>query len=195
MRKAIYERRTKETDIRISLNIDGSGECKISSEVNFFNHMIETFARHGLFDIEAKITGDLDVDQHHTIEDVGICIGMAFKEALRDKLGIHRSGFYIHAMDEALALVAIDISGRPHYKFQGKFKNKKVGDFNVELIEDFFNAFSNAICAAVHIKIFYGRSDHHKIEAIFKAFGKAMKEACKIEERMKNKLPSTKELI
>ncbi len=195
MRKTYYHRKTKETEIKIELNIDGAGDYQINSGVNFFNHMLESFTKHGLFDIKAEIEGDLDIDQHHTIEDVGISLGEAFKQALGDKQGINRSGFFIQAMDEALALVAVDLSGRPAFRFQGKFKNKKINDFNIELMEDFFEGFSNSLGASVHIKLFYGRSDHHKIEAIFKAFGKAMREACQINERIKDKIPSTKGLL
>lgn len=195
MRKTSYERETKETKIRIELNVDGTGECSIESGIGFFDHMIGAFAKHGLFNIKAEVRGDIDVDQHHTIEDFGISLGSAFKEALGKKLGINRSGFFIYPMDEVLALVSVDICGRPFFRFNGKFKNKKVGGFDVELIDDFFEGFANSLGAAVHIILFYGRSDHHKLEAIYKAFGKAMKEACKIEERAKEKMPSTKGVI
>lgn len=195
MRKACYERKTEETKISIELNIDGTGECRVESGISFFDHMIGAFAKHGLFDIKAEVSGDLGVDQHHTIEDFGISLGSAFKEALGKKLGINRSGFFIYPMDEALALVSVDISGRSFFKFQGKFKNKMVGGFDVELMEDFFEGFANSLDAAIHIILFYGRSDHHKLEAIYKAFGKAMKEACQIDERAKGRIPSTKGVI
>ena len=192
MRTATVERKTKETQIKIKLNIDGSGKSRIISEIGFLNHMLETFAKHGLFDIEAKIKGDLHVDQHHTVEDTGIVLGEAFKKALGDKRGIKRAGFFIFPMDEALVMTAVDISGRPYLKMDAKFKSKKVGNLQVDLLEDFFQGFAVSLGANLHIKIYYGRSDHHKIEAMFKAFGKALKEACEIEERLKNEIPSTK---
>jgi imidazoleglycerol-phosphate dehydratase len=195
MRTANIKRETKETQINIKLNIDGSGESKISSKIGFLNHMLETFAKHGLFDIDAKIRGDLDVDQHHTVEDTGVVLGGAFKIGLGDRRGIKRAGFSIFPMDDSLAMVSIDLSGRPYLRMDAKFKNKKVGDLSTELLEDFFQGFVNSLGANLHIKIYYGRSDHHKIEAIFKALGMSLKQACEVEIRAKNKIPSTKGAI
>jgi len=178
MRKATVHRKTKETDIVIKLVIDGSGKSDIKSGIGFFDHMMKTFCVHGLFDIESHIRGDLHVDQHHTIEDVGIALGCAFKEALGNKGGINRAGFFVYPMDDSLAITAIDISGRPYLKFDAKFKNKKVGDMRTELVEDFFQGFTSSLMATLHIKLYYGRSDHHKIESIFKSFARSMKEAC-----------------
>jgi imidazoleglycerol-phosphate dehydratase len=157
--------------------------------------MLETFAKHGLFDIDAKIRGDLDVDQHHTVEDTGVVLGGAFNIGLGDRRGIKRAGFSIFPMDDSLAMVSIDLSGRPYLRMDAKFKNKKVGDLSTELLEDFFQGFVNSLGANLHIKIYYGRSDHHKIEAIFKALGMSLKQACEVEIRAKNKIPSTKGAI
>lgn len=195
MRTATVERNTKETQIKITLNIDGAGKSRVVSEIGFLNHMLETFAKHGIFDLEAEIHGDLQVDQHHTVEDSGIVLGEAFKKALAEKRGIKRAGFFIYPMDEALATVAVDISGRPFLKWDTKFKNKKVGDLSTELLEDFFQGFAKALGANLHVLVHYGRSDHHKIEAIFKALAKAMKTACEVEKRLKNEIPSTKGLL
>lgn len=195
MRVSNIERDTKETHIKIRLNIDGSGKSKIASEMGFFNHMLETFAKHGLFDVRAEIKGDTKVDQHHSVEDVGIGLGNAFKSALGNKKGLKRAGFFIYPMDEALVMAAIDISGRPYLKMDAKFGNKKVGDLPTELLEDFFQGFVSSLGATLHIQVYYGRSDHHKIEALFKAFGKALKEACEVEKRLKNQVPSTKGIL
>jgi len=195
MRVASIERNTKETQIKVKLNIDGSGQSKIVSEIGFLNHMLETLAKHGLFDISAEIKGDIKVDQHHTIEDVGIALGNAFKNALGEKKGLKRAGFFFYPMDESLATTVIDISGRPYLKMEAKFKNRMVGDFSTEVLEDFFQGFVSSLGATLHIKVHHGRSDHHKIEAIFKALGKSLKEACEIEERSGNEIPSTKGVI
>ncbi len=192
MRIANIERKTKETFIRMTVNIDGSGKSSIISEIGFLNHMLETFAHHGIFDLEANIKGDIHVDQHHTVEDTGITLGEVIRKALGDKKGIKRAGFFTFPMDESLASVAIDISGRPFLKWDVKFQNKKVGDLSTELLEDLFSGFASSLGANLHIKIHYGRSDHHKIEAIFKALAKAMKIACEVEDRLNNKIPSTK---
>ncbi len=193
MRSAQIDRKTKETQIRIKLDLDGTGNGKIISDIGFLNHMLETFAKHGLFDVTAEIKGDLKVDQHHTVEDTGIALGQAFKSALGDKKGIKRAGFFVYPMDESLAMAAVDLSGRPHLRMEAKFKNRKVGDFNVDVLEDFFQGFVSALGANLHIRVYHGRSDHHKIEAIFKAFGKALKEACEIEKRAG--IPSTKGVL
>lgn len=195
MRTSKINRKTKETDIKIKLNIDGKGKSQIKTPIGFFSHMLEAFAKHGLFDIKIDAKGDLEVDQHHTVEDVGIVLGQAFKEALGDKKGINRAGYFIYPMDESLAIVALDLSGRPYLKFNAKFKRRFCGDFDTDLLEDFFYGFSVGLGANIAVKIDYGRSDHHKIEALFKAFAKSMKTACSKDKRALNELPSTKELI
>jgi len=191
MRTADINRKTKETSIKIKLDLDGSGQSKITGDIGFLNHMLETLAKHGRFDLEAEITGDLKVDQHHTIEDTGITLGQAFKSALNEKKGIKRAGFFVFPMDESLAMASADISGRPYLKIEAKFKNKKVGDFNTDTLTDFFMGFCSALGASLHIKV-YGRSDHHKIEAIFKATGRALKECCELEGE---EIPSTKGVL
>jgi len=192
MRSAEVKRQTKETNIKIKINLDHSGKPQITSKIGFLNHMLETFAHHSLFEINADIKGDLHVDQHHLIEDTGITFGEAFKKALGNKRGIKRTGFFVYPMDEALAMVVVDISGRPFLKMDAKFKRKRVGDFDIDTLEDFFRGFVTSLCATLHLRVYYGRSDHHKIESIFKAFGKAMKDACAMEPRMRNRIPSTK---
>ena len=194
-RIAHIERNTKETEIKIALIIEGTGKSEINSEIGFFNHMLELMSKHGLFDLKAQIKGDLEVDQHHTVEDTGLALGKAFDTALEDKRGIKRSGFFIHPMDEALAMVAIDISGRPFVKLDAGLLGNEVGDFTAVLLEDFFHGFATSLGAAIHVQVYYGRSDHHRMESIFKAFGKALKNACKIEERIRNEILSTKGTI
>ena len=195
MRRAKIERKTRETDIEIGLNIDGKGKYEIKTPIGFFTHMLEAFAKHGLFDIKLTAKGDLEVDQHHTVEDVGIALGQVFKEALGDKKGINRAGYFIFPMDEALAIVALDISGRPYLKFDAKFSRRFCGDFDTDLLEDFFYGFSVGLGANIAIMVKYGRSGHHKIEALFKAFTKALKTACSKDKRALEELPSTKGLI
>jgi imidazoleglycerol-phosphate dehydratase len=195
MRIAEINRETKETKIKLKVNVDGTGLCSVASVIGFLDHMLNTFAKHGLFDISGEIKGDIHVDQHHVIEDTGIALGQAFKNALANKKGIERAGFFIYPMDETLAMVAIDISGRPYLKMDAKFKRKKVGDINTDLIEDFLQGFAAALEATVHVKIYYGRSDHHKAEAIFKALGKALKQACEVDQRVKGEVPSTKGML
>jgi imidazoleglycerol-phosphate dehydratase len=195
MRKATVERKSKETQIKIKLNIDGTGRSNVASDIGFFNHLLETFAKHGLFDIDARIKGDIHVDQHHMVEDTGIAIGETFKQALGAKKGIKRAGFFVYPMDESLVMVAVDISGRPYLKIDAKFLNKKVGDFSTDSLEDFFQGFISSLGATLHIRVYYGRSDHHKIEAIFKALGKALKAACEKDKRLKNEIPSTKGIL
>jgi imidazoleglycerol-phosphate dehydratase len=195
MRKSKIERSTKETQIKVSLNIDGTGKSKINSEIGFLNHMLETFAKHGLFDLDADIKGDLIVDQHHTVEDIGIVLGEAFKKALGDKKGIKRAGFFIYPMDESLVMTSLDISGRAFLKFDSTFKTKKIGDLDTDVVEDFFQGFTSALLANLHVKVHYGRSDHHKVEAIFKSLAKSLLMACEIEKRIKNKIPSTKGIL
>ena len=190
MRKAEISRKTRETDIQIKLNIDGIRQCKICSDIGFLVHMLETFSRHGLFDIEARIKGDIHIDQHHTLEDTGFVLGEAFKEALGDKIGIKRAGFFAYPMDDSLATVAIDIGGRSYLRFEAKLKNKKIGELETNTLEDFFYGFASGLLANLHIKVEYGRSDHHKVEAIFKAFAKAVNMACEIGKQ--GSFPPTK---
>ena len=195
MRTAKISRKTKETGIEAILNIEGKGKYKIKTPIGFFTHMLESFAKHGLFDIMLDVKGDLQVDQHHIIEDTGIVLGQAFKKSLGDKKGINRAGYFIFPMDEALAIFALDISGRPYLKFDAKFRRRYCGDFDTDLLEDFFYGFSIGLSANLAVQIKYGRSDHHKIEALFKAFAKAMKTACSKDKRALKELPSTKGMI
>src|SRR5450631_2653773 len=194
-RKASVERITKETQIRGSLTVDGQGTYQISTGIRFFDHMLELFAKHGGFDLKLKATGDLDVDQHHTVEDVGIALGQLFAKALGDRKGINRAGYFVLPMDETLAVVAIDLGGRPALVYKDRVKVRMVGDLQTELVEDFFGGFVNHAGANLHAKVLYGRSNHHKIEAIFKCFARAMKFACSTDKRLKDQLPSTKGLL
>ena len=189
------KRNTTETQIALTLNIDGQGKYQVSTGIRFFDHMLELFTHHGGFDLQLKCTGDLDVDQHHTVEDVGIALGEAFLKALGDKKGIMRAGYFVMAMDETLAVAAVDLSGRVAYVVDDKVKVRLVGDFQAELLADFFDGFARGAKANVHVKTMYGRSNHHKIEAIFKAFARAMRAACSKDERMREMLPSTKGLL
>src|SRR3989338_8262742 len=175
MRTAKIERKTKETEISLKMNIDGKGKFTIKTSIGFLDHMLEIFAKNALFDLEIKAAGDLEVDQHHLIEDLGITLGQALKQALGDKKGINRAGYFAYPMDEALSVLALDISGRPNLKFKCDFKRRKIGDFDSDLAFDFFKALTDNAETTLHILNQYGRNDHHKIESIFKAFGKAMK--------------------
>src|SRR5579864_462135 len=195
MRKASIERVTTETQIKLALTIEGSGRYEVSTGIRFLDHMLELFARHGAFNLKLKATGDLDVDQHHTVEDVGIALGEAFNKALGDKKGIMRAGYFVMPMDETLAVAAVDLSGRVAYVVDDKVKVRLVGDFQSELLADFFDGFARGAKANVHVKTMYGRSNHHKIETIFKAFARALQEACSRDERMREMLPSTKGLL
>jgi imidazoleglycerol-phosphate dehydratase len=195
MRKAALERNTAETKIALSLKIEGKGRYEIATGIRFFDHMLELFTRHGAFDLKLKCDGDLDVDQHHTVEDVGITLGQAFAKALGDKRGILRSGYFVMPMDETLAVAAIDLSGRSAVAVDTKVNVRLVGDLQTELVDDFFEAFSRGALANVHIKVMYGRSNHHKIEASFKAFAKALRFACAKDKRLAAVLPSTKGLL
>jgi imidazoleglycerol-phosphate dehydratase len=195
MRKATIERTTKETDIRIALTIDGKGRHKVSTGIRFFDHMLELFAHHGGFDLELKAKGDLDVDQHHTVEDVGIGLGQAFAQALGSKRGILRAGYFLMPMDETLGLAAVDFSGRTAAVIDTKVKTRLVGDLQSELVYDFFEGFARGAHANVHLKTLYGRSNHHKIEALFKAFARALRAACWRDKQMARLLPSTKGLL
>ena len=194
-RKASVERITKETQIRGSLVIDGQGTYQVSTGIRFFDHMLELFAKHGGFDLTLKATGDLDVDQHHTVEDVGIVLGQLFAKALGDRKGINRAGYFVLPMDETLAVVAVDLGGRPALAYQDRVRVRLVGDLQTELVEDFFGGFVNHAGANLHAKVLYGRSNHHKIEAIFKCFARAMRYACSTDPRLKDQLPSTKGLL
>ncbi|MCZ2154426.1 MAG: imidazoleglycerol-phosphate dehydratase HisB [Bryobacterales bacterium] len=195
MRTASLERITKETQIRGSLKIEGRGVYDISTGIRFFDHMLELFTKHGGFDLTLHATGDLDVDQHHTVEDVGIALGQLFAKALGDRKGINRAGYFVQTMDETLAVVAVDLGGRPYHVVDAKVRTRLVGDLQSELLEDFFHAFSVHALANVHVKTLYGRSNHHKVEAIFKGFARAMRYACSTDERLKDLLPSTKGLL
>ena len=195
IRKASVERITKETQIRGSLVIDGQGTYQISTGIRFFDHMLELFAKHGGFDLKLNATGDLDVDQHHTVEDVGIALGQLFAKALGDRKGINRAGYFVLPMDETLAVVAVDLGGRPALVYQNRVRVRLVGDLQTELVEDFFGGFVNHAGANLHAKVLYGRSNHHKIEAIFKCFARAMRYACSKDARLKKQLPSTKGLL
>ena len=195
VRIGTVKRDTTETQIALTLNVDGQGTYKVSTGIRFFDHMLELFTRHGGFDLELKVTGDLDVDQHHTVEDTGIALGEAFAEALGDKKGILRAGYFVMAMDETLAVAAVDLSGRVAYVVDDQVTVPLVGDLQTELVADFFDGFARGAKANVHLKTMYGRSNHHKIEAIFKAFARAMRGACSRDDRMRELLPSTKGLL
>ena len=195
MRKADVERITKETQIRGSLKIEGRGRYDISTGIRFLDHMLELFSKHGGFDLTLHATGDLDVDQHHTVEDAGIVLGQLFAKALGDRRGINRAGYFVLPMDETLAVVAVDLGGRPALAYKDLVKTRLVGDLQTELVEDFFGGFVNHAGANLHARVLYGRSNHHKIEAIFKCFARAMRYACSKDQRLKEQLPSTKGLL
>lgn len=195
MRTARLHRKTNETDIRIVLRLDGSGRYRISTGIRFLDHMLELFARHGGFDLEISASGDLDVDQHHTVEDAGIALGEAFDSALGDKRGILRAGYFLMPMDETLGLAAVDLGGRSHAAVETKVRARLVGDLQTELVHDFFEGFARGARANVHLKVMYGRSSHHKIEALFKAFARALRVACSRDRRLQRMLPSTKGLL
>jgi imidazoleglycerol-phosphate dehydratase len=195
MRKARLLRNTKETSINIALTIEGRGCHKISTGIRFFDHMLELFAHHGGFDLELAANGDLDVDQHHTVEDVGIALGQAFAQALGGKRGILRAGYFVMPMDETLGLAAVDFSGRAAAVVDTKVRVRLVGDLQTELVHDFFDGFARGAQANVHARVLYGRSNHHKIEALFKAFARAVRAACWRDKQMARLLPSTKGLL
>ena len=179
-------RKTKETDIAITINLDGQGKNQIDTGIPFFDHMLNGFARHGLFDLDVKVVGDLEVDCHHTVEDTGIVLGQAIAEALGDKAGIKRYGSFLLPMDETLALCAIDLSGRPYLNFQAEFPTEHIGGLDTEMIKEFFYAVSYSAAMNLHLKIMYGGNSHHMAEALFKAFGKALDAATMEEPRMKD---------
>jgi imidazoleglycerol-phosphate dehydratase len=194
-RTSIVERHTAETRIDIQLVIEGRGQYQISTGIRFFDHMLELFTRHGAFNLELKCDGDLDVDQHHTVEDVGIALGEAFDRALGDRRGILRAGYFLMPMDETLAIAAVDLSGRAAFAVDTKVRTRLVGDLQTELVTDFFEGFARGARANVHVKTMYGRSNHHKIEAIFKAFARALRVACSKDKQLGDMLPSTKGLL
>ena len=194
-RSARFDRRTTETQIRGRLTIDGSGRYDIRTGVRFLDHMLELFARHGGFDLVLDATGDLDVDQHHTVEDVGIVLGEAVLAALGDRRGINRAGYFVMPMDETLAVAAVDLGGRPYAAVDLKLRVRRVGDLQSELVHDFFEGFASAARANVHVKVLYGRSSHHHVEAVFKAFARALRVACARDARLARMLPSTKGLL
>jgi imidazoleglycerol-phosphate dehydratase len=194
-RSASFDRRTTETQIAGTLVVDGEGKYDVRTGIRFFDHMLELFIRHGGFNLKLRATGDLDVDQHHTVEDVGIVLGEAVTAALGDRKGINRAGYFVMPMDETLAVVAIDLSGRPHAVVDLKVKTRLVGDLQTELVHDFFDGFAMGARANVHAKVLYGRSSHHHVEAIFKAFARALRVACARDARLARMLPSTKGLL
>jgi imidazoleglycerol-phosphate dehydratase len=195
MRTASLRRTTNETDIRMRVNLDGRGKAKVSTGIRFLDHMLDLVARHGAMDLEITAKGDLDVDQHHTVEDLGIALGEAVKKALGNKKGILRAGYFLMPMDETLAAAAIDFSGRAHCVCQWRFSARIVGDLQTELVEDFFRGFAQAAAANVHLKLVYGRSSHHQVEALFKAFARALRFAATRDRQLMRVLPSTKGLL
>jgi len=195
MRSASIRRDTKETRIRGTLKIEGRGRYDISTGIRFLDHMLDLFAKHGGFDLVLHAEGDLDVDQHHTVEDTGIVLGQLFDRALGDRKGINRAGYFVMPMDETLAIVAVDFGGRPALVYRDLVRVRLVGDLQSELVEDFFGGFAQHAHANLHVKVLYGRSNHHKLEAVFKGFARAMKYACSRDARLKDQLPSTKGLL
>ena len=195
MRRAVVNRVTTETQIALKLTLDGKGRYKVSTGIRFFDHMLELVTRHGGFDLELRANGDLDVDQHHTVEDVGIALGEAVSAALGNRRGINRAGYFVMPMEETLGVAAIDLSGRVHAVTDLRLKVTNVGDLQSELVGDFFDGFAQGARANVHVKVLYGRSSHHQIEAIFKAFARALRYACSRDRRLAKVLPSTKELL
>lgn len=195
MRTSEINRKTAETDIRLSLNLDGKGESKIDTGCGFLNHMLTLFAKHGRFDLDVTCKGDVDVDYHHTVEDAGICLGQAFSEALGDKKGITRYGNMILPMDEALILTAVDISGRNYLGYDLQIPTEKVGDFDTELCEEFFLAFTRNFPVSLHIKQLSGSNSHHIIEGTFKSVARSLKQAVKIDTDFAEEIPSTKGVL
>ena len=195
MRKGLIARHTRETTIDIALGIEGKGRYQVRTGIRFFDHMLELFTRHGGFDLALHADGDLDVDQHHTVEDVGIVLGEATLSALGDRRGINRAGYFVMPMDETLAVAAVDLSGRPHAVVKLKLRVRRVGDLQSELVHDFFEGFAIGARANIHANVLYGRSSHHHIEAVFKAFARALRVACARDARLKTMLPSTKGLL
>src|SRR6266508_5433649 len=195
MREATIQRRTKETQITARLAIDGTGVYEIATGIRFLDHMLELFAKHGGFDLSLTATGDLDVDQHPTVEAVGIVLGQVFDKALGDRVGVNRAGYFVLPMDETLAVAAVDLGGRFALIYADRVNVRKLGDLQAELVHDFFHGFAQHAKANVHLKVMHGRSNHHKVEALFKCLARAMRYACSTDERMKEQLPSTKGLL
>lgn len=195
MRRAVVDRVTSETSIALRLNLDGRGRYSVSTGIRFFDHMLELVARHGAFDLTVKATGDLDVDQHHTVEDVGIAFGDAVSAALGSRRGINRAGYFVMPMDETLAVAAIDLGGRTHAVVDLRLGVRMVGDLQAELVADFFDGFAQGARANVHVRVLYGRSTHHQVEALFKAFARALRVACSRDRQLGRMLPSTKGLL
>jgi imidazoleglycerol-phosphate dehydratase len=195
VRRAVIDRRTKETQIALRLTLEGRGQYTVRTGIRFLDHMLELFARHGAFNLTIDARGDLDVDQHHTVEDLGIALGEAVSKALGNRKGINRAGYFVMPMDETLAVAAIDLGGRPHAVVDLRVKAPRVGDLQTELVHDFFEGFAIGARANVHVKVLYGRSSHHKIEAVFKAFARALRVAVAKDRRLARLLPSTKGLL
>lgn len=195
MRRAAIARNTAETRVSVALTLEGRGRHRVRTGIRFLDHMLELVARHGAFDLEIAADGDLDVDQHHTVEDVGIALGEAVARAVGGKRGINRAGYFVMPMDETLAVAAVDLSGRPHAVVDLRTKARRVGDLQTELVHDFFEGFAAAARANVHVKVMYGRSSHHQVEAAFKAFARALRFAAAKDRQLRGVLPSTKELL
>jgi imidazoleglycerol-phosphate dehydratase len=195
MRRAVVNRQTTETSIALAITLDGKGRYRVRTGIRFLDHMLELVARHGAFDLTIDATGDLDVDQHHTVEDLGIALGEGISHALGNRRGINRAGYFVMPMDETLAVAAIDLGGRPHAVVDLKVRAARVGDLQTELVADFFEGFAIGARANVHVKVMYGRSSHHQIEAVFKAFARALRVACARDRRLARMLPSTKGLL
>ena len=195
MRRGVIERQTTETAISVRLTLDGRGRYDVRTGVRFLDHMLELFTRHGGFDLRVRAEGDLDVDQHHTVEDIGIALGEAVEAALGSRRGINRAGYFVMPMDESIGVVAIDLGGRAHAVVDARVKARTVGDLQADLLTDFFEGFARGARANVHLKVLYGRSDHHKVEALFKAFGRALRMACSRDRRLSRVMPSTKGLL
>jgi imidazoleglycerol-phosphate dehydratase len=195
VRRGVIDRRTTETSIALTIALDGKGRYQVSTGIRFLDHMLELFARHGAFDLKVKAVGDLDVDQHHTVEDLGIALGEAVSAALGNRRGINRAGYFVMPMDETLAVAAIDLGGRPHAAVDLKVTIERVGDLQTELVHDFFEGFAIGARANVHVKVLYGRSSHHHVEAVFKAFARALRVAVAKDKRLARMLPSTKGLL
>jgi imidazoleglycerol-phosphate dehydratase len=195
VRRAVVRRDTNETRIRLSIAVDGRGRYDVRTGIRFLDHMLELLARHGGFDLTVDAKGDLDVDQHHTVEDLGIVLGDAVSKALGSRRGINRAGYFVMPMDETLAVAAVDLSGRPHAVVNLKTRAARVGDLQTELVHDFFDGFALGARANVHVKVMYGRSSHHQVEAVFKAFARALRSACSRDRRLARTLPSTKGLL
>jgi imidazoleglycerol-phosphate dehydratase len=195
VRRAVIERTTKETSIRISMTLEGRGRYDVRTGIRFLDHMLELVARHGAFDLKVRAAGDLDVDQHHTVEDLGIALGEAVSKALGSRRGINRAGYFVMPMDETLAVAALDLGGRVHAVVDLNARVERVGDLQTELVDDFFDGFAQGAKANVHVKVMYGRSSHHQVEAVFKAFARALRFACSKDRQLANVLPSTKGLL